>query len=79
MRTEFKTENQHEQGLTALRRYISEYEEMEIERKQQEEKLPMSKTSNRYCCQTTQGCNLHQYPGRQVRKYQPTDVGPPGL
>jgi PAS domain S-box-containing protein len=47
MRTQFKTENQHEQGLTALRRYISEYEEMEIERKQQEEKLPVSKTRNR--------------------------------
>ena len=47
MRIAFKTENQHEQGLTALRRYISEYEEMEIERKQQEEKLPVSKTSNR--------------------------------
>ncbi|MGA2368563.1 MAG: PAS domain-containing protein [Dehalococcoidia bacterium] len=47
MSTQFKTENQHEQGLTALRRYISEYEEMEIERKQQEEKLPVSKTRNR--------------------------------
>jgi PAS domain S-box-containing protein len=46
MRTEFKMENQHEQGLTALRRYISEYEEMEIERKQQEERLPMSKSKN---------------------------------
>lgn len=47
MRTEFKTENQHEQGLPALRRYISEYEEMEIERKQQEKKLPVSETRHR--------------------------------
>jgi PAS domain S-box-containing protein len=43
MRTEFRTESQHEHGLTALRRYISEYEEMENERKQQEDKLPLSK------------------------------------
>jgi PAS domain S-box-containing protein len=43
MSTQFKTENRRAQGLTALRRYISEYEEMEIVRKQQEEKFPLSK------------------------------------
>src|SRR5208283_1145547 len=45
MRTQFKTEKQHERGMTALRRYISEYEE--IERKQQEEKPLVSNTRNR--------------------------------